>query len=139
MKRVFIDTDVILDFLIKREPFSIEAMKLFDYASKGKLKIYASSLTFNNIHYVVSRLENANKSKQKLMVLFNLTEILPVGKSTIRKSLYSDFKDFEDGIQNFCAEENRVETIITRNIKDYSTSNLLVQNPKEFIAGFEIR
>jgi len=138
MKKVFIDTDVILDFLIKREPFSVEAMKLFDYAVKGKLKLYASSLTFNNIHYVVSKLENVNKSKQKLMKLFDIIEILSVGKSTVRKSLFSDFKDFEDGLQNYCAEASGLETLITRNVKDYSTSNLLVQNPKEFIAGFEI-
>ena len=137
MKKVFIDSDVVLDFLTKREPFSEEAMRVFEYASRGKLKLFVSSLSINNIHYVVSKMESNEKSKKKLIELLGLIEILPVGKTTVRKSLFSNFRDFEDGLQNFCAMEARLTTIITRNIKDYSTSDLVVQTPKEFIAGFE--
>jgi len=137
MKKVFIDSDVVLDFLTKREPFSVEAMQIFNLAAKRKLKLYLSSLSVNKINYIVSKLESVQKSKQKLIVLLDLVEILPVGKSTIKKSLFSDFKDFEDGLQNFCAEEGKLTTIITRNTKDYSFSHLVIQAPREFLAVFE--
>jgi hypothetical protein len=89
-------------------------------------------------NYIISKVESAQKSKSELITLLNLIEILPVGKTTVKKSLFSEFKDFEDGLQNFCAEEARIGTIITRNIKDYSKSELVVQTPKDFLAEFEM-
>jgi len=105
MKHVFLDSDVVLDFLTKREPFAMESMRIFEFASRKELKIYISSLSINNIHYIVSKLESAEKSKKQIRILLNLVEILPVAKSTIEKALLSDFSNFEDGLQNFCAEE----------------------------------
>lgn len=137
MTKVFIESDVVLDFLTKREPFHEEAMQIFEYANHGKLKLFVSSLSVNNINYVVSKLESAEKTKKKLIALLELIEILPVGKSTVKKSLFSDFRDFEDGLQNFCAEEGKLTTIVTRNTRDYSNSQLVIQTPKEFLAGFE--
>lgn len=137
MTKVFIDSDVVLDFLTKREPFHEDAMRIFEYASRGKLKLFVSSLSVNNINYVVSKLESAEKAKKQLIALLGLIEILPVAQSTVKKSLFSDFRDFEDGLQNFCAEEGKLTTIVTRNIKDYSSSSLVIQTPKEFLAGFE--
>ncbi|MFW6310602.1 MAG: type II toxin-antitoxin system VapC family toxin, partial [Prolixibacteraceae bacterium] len=83
MTKVFIDSDVVLDFLTKREPFQQKAMRLFEYASRGKLKLFISSLSINNINYVVSKLESAEKAKRQMMALLELIEILPVGKSTV--------------------------------------------------------
>jgi len=94
MKRVFIDSDVILDFLTKREPFTVEAMRLFEYATQKKLKLFVSSLLLNNINYIISKVESAQKSKSELIALLNFIEILPVGKTTVKKSLFSEFKDF---------------------------------------------
>ena len=137
MKKLFIDSDVVLDFLTKREPFHEDAMRIFEYASRGKLKLFVSSLSINNINYVISKLESAEKAKKQLIALLELIEILPVAKSAVKKSLFSDFRDFEDGLQNFCAAEGKLATIITRNIKDYSFSDLVIQTPKEFLAVFE--
>jgi len=138
MTKVFIDSDVVLDFLTKREPFHEEAMRIFEYANRGKLKLFVSSLSVNNINYVVSKLDSAEKAKKKLIALLELIEILPVGKSAVKKSLFSDFRDFEDGLQNFCAEEEKLTSIVTRNTRDYSNSHLVIQTPKEFLAGFEM-
>ena len=137
MRKVFLDSDVVLDFLTKRKPFVEESMRIFEYSARKELGIYISSLSINNIHYVVSKLESAKKAKDKIRILMNLVEILPVGKSTIEKSLLSNFKDFEDGLQNFCAEEGEMNIVITRNIRDYTKSNLSIQTPKEFLADFE--
>lgn len=137
MKKVFLDTDVIIDFLTKRLPYSSEAMRIFEYSARGQLQLFASSLSFNNINYIVTRLENKKKAAAKIKQLMSLVEVLAVGKSALEKSLLSGFKDFEDGIQNFCAKENGLTILITRNVKDYSKSDLSIQTPKEFLAGFE--
>lgn len=137
MKRVFLDSDVVLDFLTKREPFVMESMRIFEFASRRELKIYISSLSINNIHYIVSKLETAEKSKRQIRILLNLVEILPVAKSTIEKALLSDFSDFEDGLQNFCAEEGGLNILITRNVRDYKRSQLAIFTPKEFLSDYE--
>ncbi len=59
---------------------------------------------------------------------------MPVGKSTVEKALLSNFNDFEDGLQNFCAEEGKLSTIITRDAKDFSKSALSIQTPLEYLA-----
>ena len=137
MRAIFLDTDIIIDFLTNREPFSIEAAKLFEYSRRGDLKISVSSLSINNINYIVSRLESKRKAKKLINQLLPLVNILPVSSSTIEKSLLSRFKDFEDGLQNFCGEEGNIATFITRNIRDYSTSILSIQKPAEFLATIE--
>jgi len=133
MNKVFLDTNIIIDFLTNRQPFSIEAAKIFELSVKGELKIYISSLSINNIHYIVSRLESKKKALNLINKLLPLVEILPVIRSTIEKTILAEFKDFEDGLQNFCAEEGNLNTIITRNIKDFSKSKLSIQTPKEYL------
>ena len=137
MKRVFLDTDVIMDFLTKREPFAIESMKLMEYGNRKQLELNISSLCLSNVHYLISRVENKTKARGKVKGILKLVETLSVDKNTIEKAAYSEFKDFEDAIQNFCAEENGIQLIITRNIKDFSKSSLSIQTPKEFIGEFE--
>lgn len=137
MKKVFLDTDVLIDFLTKRVPFEVEAMKLMEYGNRKKLRIYISSLCLSNIYYLVSSVENKTKSREKIKGLLKLTEVLAIDKKIVEKAAYSEFKDFEDGIQNYCAEENGIKIVITRNVKDFNKSNLSIQTPKEFIQEFE--
>lgn len=137
MKRIFVDTDVIIDFFTKREPFAIESMKLMEYSNRKELELTISSLCLSNVYYLISRIENKTKAREKIKGVLKLVETLSVHKSTIEKAAYSDFKDFEDAIQNFCAEENGIKSIITRNVKDYSKSSLSIQTPKEFMTEFE--
>lgn len=137
MKRVFVDTDVIIDFLTRRQPFTVDAMKIIEYGHRKKLEINISSLCLNNVHYLISRVENKSKALEKVKGIMKLTEVLSVHKSTTEKAAYSKFKDYEDAVQNFCAVENGIPIIITRNVKDYTASELSVQTPQEFITSFE--
>jgi predicted nucleic acid-binding protein len=133
---IFLDSDVILDFLTRREPFSLESMELFEFSARGKLRIYISALSLNNIHYVIRKLDSSAKAKKQIGLIMNLVEILPVSKGTIEKAFFSEFIDFEDALQNFCAVENNIDILITRNTKDYSKSSLNVFNPKEFLTRY---
>ena len=136
IKSVFVDTDVIIDFLIDRRPFSSDSAKLFTYAEREMLEINVSSLCFNNIYYIIRRLESDRKARELLIRLDNLTKILTVSENTIKQALISDFKDFEDSIQNNCAKEAGLKTIITRNIKDYSKSELAIHTPHSYLNIF---
>lgn len=132
---IFVDTDVIVDFLIDRVPFSQKSAEVFALAEKEEIMVYVSSLCFSNIFYILRKLVGFEKAMELLQKLESITEILPVGKMTIRQALAERFADFEDGIQNFTAmQQPAIRKIITRNVRDYTKSQLIIQTPEEFIA-----
>jgi len=134
MTDLFIDTDVIIDFVIDRKPFSREAAIIFTLIEQKKLKGYASSLTFSNLYYVLRKFESHNKVISKLDSISTILTILKVDEHIIKKAIASGFPDFEDSIQYFSAIENRkIDVIITRNIKDYRKSDISILTPGDYL------
>ncbi len=134
MTNLFIDTDIIVDFLIDRKPFSREAAIIFTLIDQKKLKGYVSSLTFSNLFYVLRKIEPQKKVISKLDSLSKLLTVLKVDDQNIRDAIDSGFPDFEDSIQYYCALDcKKVEAIITRNTKDYKKSSLPVMTPGDFL------
>jgi predicted nucleic acid-binding protein len=134
MTNIYIDTDVIIDFLIDRKPYSREAAIIFTLIDQKKLKGYASSLTFSNLFYVLRKIEPQKKVISKLDSLSKLLTILKVDDQIIKDAIDSGFPDFEDSVQYFCAQDcKKVEVIITRNTKDYKNSSLPVMTPGDFL------
>jgi predicted nucleic acid-binding protein len=134
MTDLFIDTDVIIDFLIDRKPYSREAAIIFTLIEQKKLKGYASSLTFSNLYYVLRKFESQTKVISKLDSISTILIILKVDEHTIKKALASGFPDFEDSIQYYSAIENRkIDVIITRNIKDYKKSQISILTPGDYL------
>ena len=138
MENVFIDTDVIVDFLTDRKPFSLESAKIFSLIDQKKIKGCVSSLSFSNLYYVLRKVGTHKKVISSLQELSDMVDILKVDSDIVKSALNSDFKDFEDSIQYFAAQEHKkVDCIITRNIKDYKDSSLPVMTPETFLATFE--
>jgi len=138
MENVFFDTDVIIDFLTDRKPFSLESAKIFSLIDQKKIKGCVSSLSFSNLYYVLRKFGTHKKVISSLQELFELVDILKVDSDTVKSALASDFKDFEDSIQYFAAQEyKKVDCIITKNIKDYKDSSLPVMTPETFLVTFE--
>ena len=134
MNKIYVDTDVVIDFLIDRKPFSEAASQLFTYGEKQEIEIYISSLSFSNIYYVIRRFVGHEKSIELLNSLEKIVKVLPVDRQIIVQSLNSDFKDFEDGIQNYCAKQiEEIQIIITRNVKDYKKSDLAIHTPESYL------
>ncbi len=134
MTDIFINTDVIIDFLIDRKPYSREAAILFTLIDQRKLKGYSSSLTFSNLYYILRKIETHNKVISKLDNLSDILSILKVEEQTIKNALKSGFADFEDSIQYFCARDNKkISAIITRNTKDYKRSEIPVMTPGDYL------
>lgn len=134
---VFVDTDVIIDFLIDRSPFSQGSAEIFALAEREEIRVYVSSVCFSNIFYITRKIVGFEKSIELLHKLERISTILPVGSMTIKQALTARFSDFEDGIQNFTAlQASNIQAIITRNTKDFKKSDLSIQTPEEYITRF---
>ena len=132
MKHLFMDTNVIIDFLSNRKPFSLEAAKLFDYSFKKKITIYVAAVSYNNIYYILRQSSTHTATIKILSELQGWTETVDVSKEVIKNALKSEFKDFEDAIQYNCAKDlNKIDCIVTRDSKDFKKSELPVLTPKE--------
>ncbi|MBC8034050.1 MAG: PIN domain-containing protein [Chitinophagaceae bacterium] len=138
MKNLFLDTDVVIDALADRFPFSANAALLFEYAEQGKARLYLSALSYSNIYYIIRK---SNSHKQLLNMLEDLqsiTETLDVTKAVITAAIKSDFGDFEDAIQYFTAfSQRKMNAIVTRNVKDFKRSELAVLTPEEAVHFIE--
>ena len=132
MKIIFLDTNVIIDFLADRRPFSLTAAEIFNSSLSGIVKIFVSSVSYNNIYYILRQSLSHNQTIKLLDELSEMTEIVDVTKTVIKKALKSDFKDFEDAIQYNCALTiSKIDFIVTRDSKDFKKSSLPVMNPQE--------
>ncbi len=139
MRRILIDTNVILDLLAKREPYYMESQQLFSLADLGEMELVISSLSLVNVHYVLSeslKIQTARSTIGKFKVLVKIFEL----NEKILELAINDhhFKDFEDGIQYYTAVESACEAIITRNLKDFKKSSIPVMSPKEFLTSMKV-
>ncbi len=138
MKKVFIDTYIVIDLLSRREPFFEEAAVLFSLADKKQVELSVSSLTIANTSYALLRQMDSNKAKSVLRKLRLILKILPLDDKIIGLALNDEtFSDFEDGLQYFTAIEDEQELIITRNLKDFKNSKLPTMTAKQFIETIE--
>ena len=135
MKTIFLDTNVIIDFLADREPYADEAALIFQHSLSGNLSIYVSALSFNNIYYILRRQYSHKECIKMLNTLSEWTNILDASKVMVIKSMQSNFNDFEDAMQYFTAlSHSEIECIVTRNTKDFKKSKLPVMTPREIVS-----
>ena len=138
MKILFVDTNVLIDFLANRKPFSISAAKLFTLSLSNKVKLYISAVSYNNIYYILRQSLSHKETIRLLKELSELTTIVDVSKKVIEAAIASDFNDFEDAIQFQCALSiNKIDCIITKDIKDYKKSTIRVMSTEEVISFIE--
>lgn len=134
----FLDSDIILDFLLKRLPFNIGAKQIFQLSLNNRVKVFVSSLAIANVHYMCNKAVGKEESLLLLEELTDLVEILSVGEKEIFSAMKSGFPDFEDAIQHFAAlQDPQIQGIITRNIVDYRKSQLPIFSPESFLALFK--
>jgi predicted nucleic acid-binding protein len=133
MKRVLLDTNIILDIALKREPHFELSSKIFELIDKERIIGYITASTVTDIYYI-SRKEKGNAiAIEFISNLIEIVDIIGVDKSVIVKALKSNLKDFEDAVQVSAAEYYEIETIVTRNKSDFLNSGLEILTPKEII------
>jgi predicted nucleic acid-binding protein len=134
--KVFVDTDVIFDLLAKREPFYTYAAQLFSSADSKALTVCISSISIANVNYILSKQKSASEARKLLSRFKVLVQVLPVDDKIIELALNGDFRDFEDAIQYYCAIENGVKIIVTRNLRDFKKSKLPVFTSEDFVKNY---
>lgn len=131
----FLDSDVVLDFLLRREPFNSISKEIFQLALNRKVQIFVSSLAIANINYMCTKAVGKEESLLLLQELILFIKILPVSEKEIFAAIKSGFSDFEDAIQYFTALQNPdIKGIITRNLSDYRKSKISVFSPEIFLS-----
>jgi predicted nucleic acid-binding protein len=134
MKRVLLDTDVILDFFFDRKPFSEDAAKVLGLCELKVVTGFITPVILSNVYYLLRQTDKHDKIIDKLQQLMEIIDVLLIDKNIIKQALNSDFKDFEDALQNFSAEKDgKIDVIITRNMKDFRKSRLGVMTPKDYL------
>lgn len=138
MKSVlFLDTNVVLDLLGEREPFYESIAQIATLADKGQLKLVVSALSFSTLFYILSKYEDTEMVKEKLIKFKVISEVSDLTDRIIEKGLSSKFKDFEDALQYYCALKMDCNIIITRNLKDFKHSEIPVLTPDEYLQSLK--
>ena len=136
MIRVLFDTNIILDIAIERKPFvvnSLKAVNLIDVKIIGFINI----LTLVNTFYYARKKVGIEQAKEFIRDLLTQFEVLNETKEICIKALNSNFRDFEDAVQNFSAIDEGIEIIVTRNIKDFKNSKIQIFTPEQLIKFIE--
>jgi predicted nucleic acid-binding protein len=137
MKKVFVDTNILVDLLSMRAPFYDDSVKLFSLADKKKIELSISSLTIANTNYILTKQLGKFQSKAILKKIALVVQILPLNSKIIDLALIDEtFSDYEDGLQYFTAIEHQQDVIVTRNLKDYKNASITVMTPRQFVEYF---
>ena len=134
-KVLFVDSDVILDVLEKRERFYEYSAQILSLGDEKKVKLVTTSLAFANIYYLLRKHLGIEKAKESLRKLRIIVDVISVNAKEVDLALNSELSDFEDALQYFTALDGKTEFIITRNVRDYKNPKLIVQTPQQYIEG----
>jgi predicted nucleic acid-binding protein len=132
MIRVFLDTNILVDLIADRKPFSKHAIEIFKYAEELKVQLFTSSHSIATTHYLLNKYVDEKELRAILANLLEFLEVIPVDLDVLKKGLRSNHKYFEDAIQILCASSIAgINFIVTRNTKDFKTSEIVVLTPDE--------
>lgn len=131
--RVFLDTNVVVDFCAVRKPFFHSAALIIDMANRGEIELIISALSFVNVTYVLRKTYPAVEVLSKLWQLMRLCNVSPINHEAVESALQSPGTDFEDTVQYHSALEMAAEIIITRDKTGFAHCGIPVNSPEEFV------
>lgn len=137
MEKILIDSDVCLDSITGRYPYSVHADKILQLAEEKTIEAFVSAESFSNMFYILRKLSTSDMAINVLKDLRSVVGIATVDQAVIDSALNSGWKDFEDSIQHICAIERKVDAIVTRNKPDFGASKIPVYLPVEFLEGID--
>lgn len=135
--RVLLDSDVVFDFLLERQPFFQEARQLMLLSANEVFDGFVSSITPINVFYHGRKIIGSPKIRIGLEDLLKIVRVCPITHAGLVQALDLPFSDYEDAVQHASAAENELEAIVTRNLVDYKNATLPVFSPSEFLAKLQ--
>ena len=137
IKRVFIDSDIILDVALAREPFFSASKMILVMAEYNFIIGHISSNCIANIYYILRKSGGDSNSRKFISIIVKYITVITIDHQNVLEALKSKFSDFEDALQYYSAVENQCEYIVTSNTDDYKNSKIKVVLPEEFIRMFQ--
>jgi len=132
--KVFVDTNVMLDVLSRREPFYEDSARIWTLAETGQITGFISTLSFPNIFYILRQIDGHKVARRTIGGMRDVFSLVPLDLQITNQAIDADIKDFEDAIQFFSALRIGADSLITRNTKDFPTGDVPIQTPTEFLA-----
>jgi predicted nucleic acid-binding protein len=132
---ILIDLNILLDVLQKREPFYESSAELLATVETGKVDGFIAAHSVTTLFYLIQKDKGSGEAKATITNLLQFIKIASVDHSTIEQALNLDYEDFEDAVQMMAAVQNKVDCLITRNIKDYHPAMLPVMQSIDFLTG----
>jgi len=133
--KILFDTNIILDVLLDRKPFSREASFLLSRVERSEISGYLCATTVTTIHYLVSKALGSQAAMRHIQSLLALFIIAPVTHQVLEKAAMLNFRDFEDAVLHEAARQAGIESIVTRNTVDFKKSTLPVFAPADLVAA----
>jgi predicted nucleic acid-binding protein len=131
--RVLLDTNIVVDVALERQPFYTVSVQVLASAYRGEIEAFISASTVSDIYYIIRKAKGHNATLEFLQIIAPFCRIATVDQLVISNALLSSLKDFEDAVQYETAIANQLEAIVTRNPQDFSGDVLQILTPEAFI------
>ena len=133
MKKIIIDTNILLDVFGQRQPHYDNSVQVWSLAETEKVQGFISAISYNNIFYILQKVSGLAAARKALVLLRDTFTTIDLDQKLINMAIDSKFKDFEDAIHYFSAIRTQADCIITRNQKDFKLADIPVYSPEEFL------
>ena len=130
--KILLDTNVVLDIALARQPFCQTAEKILDASDFDRIHLFITASSATDLYYVLRKEKGREIGLRFIKRLLECVDACNVDEKILIAALTSHFLDFEDAVQNASAVESDIDIIVTRNKADYRTSQLTVLTPDEF-------
>ncbi len=135
--KILLDTNIVLDFILKIEQFYLNSSEILKLAFNNKIEDCISASTITDIYYILRKYKSKKVTKELITDILDFIETIDVNKEIISNALKSEIEDFEDAVQENSAIFSDIELIVTRNKNDFKNSILKIYSPEEFIVKFK--
>jgi predicted nucleic acid-binding protein len=129
--KILFDTNIVLDVLMDRLPYSDDAVELFSKVEDGSVIGYLCGTTITTVFYLAAKAVGTARAQEEIRKLLSLFEVAPVNRLVLESALVLDFNDFEDAVIHEAACHIGADAIVTRNQKDFKKSRMPVYTSEE--------
>jgi predicted nucleic acid-binding protein len=129
--KILFDTNIVLDVLLSRAPYSTLATRLFSEVEHKRIQGYLCATTLTTVDYLATKAVGKTEAKVAICALLELFSIAEVNQQTLKAATYSNFSDFEDGVLYYAGVYAGVDGFVTRNGKDFKSATHPIYSPDE--------
>jgi predicted nucleic acid-binding protein len=135
--KVIVDTNVVLDVLLARQPFAPAAAKLFALTERSQIESWICATTVTTVDYLLSQSLSRRKAREAIQRLLTIFEVALVNRSVLERAVASSMHDFEDAVLAEAGTLAGADIIVTRNTRDFSRASIPAVTPQEFLVQFD--